>query len=644
MVTSRLPSKRSRPASACLGTQRQMGKHEAEALSDTLEKSDVHAEAEATLKMGASRFNIDSQRSRGRPASSRKRDASVESVPALPRPHCDMCGAKECLRPWLDDRCHCNSCLKIHPKECDSPRMRARRASKPSCESFYASKCLKHEFERAASRQKTVKRESPVIEENTTAAKQQDSLGAKQQASMTIKKQSTPSSMKTSTLHIPIESRGRVASSHERSKSRRDPSIESAPELPRPHCDMCGAAECLRPWLDDRCHCDACLGIEKGDCDSPRMSARRAAKPSCESFYASKCLKHTFEVSTPTKSHQPVKQPSNARKQYEEFTRTQTLKKQQSELKTSESLGKQQSLKKVKSEQPLAAKEAVKKQQSDIKSEQTISSLSKKESRGPSSTRGRSTSRKRDPSIEPVPDLLRPHCEMCGAAECLRPWLDDRCHCNACLGLDQGECDSPRMKTRRASMPCCESFLASKCQKHLFEKQGRTISKQPSQRQPKKLPSIEKKPTELPTVGQASPALDKQGSRIREQASVELKKQTSASSVKQSVPSHVIKQDSRGRSSSRGKSSGRCKSNPGTEPAGVLPRPHCVMCGADECLRPELDDRCHCNACLGFVDGECDSPRMKSRRASQPSCESFYASKCLKHEFKRRGETTVGDR
>lgn len=374
---------------------------------------------------------------------------------------------------------------------------------------------------------------------------------------------------KTATPNTAVESRGRVTSSDSRSRSRRDPSIESAPELPRPHCDMCGAKECLRPWLDDRCHCDACLGIEKGDCDSPRMRSRRAAKPSCESFYASKCLKHTFAVSAPLKVQQPAQQLSRAKKQYEDFARAQTLKKQHSQTQNVEALDKQQSTIKVKSEEKtgqfLAANRTIKREQDGSKIQQTIPSpyvswndpkselvsvaswyfsgqrppvspctflrRSTKEARGLSSSRGRSTSRKRDPSIESVPDLLRPHCEMCGAAECLRPWLDDRCHCNACLGLDQGECDSPRMKTRRASMPCCESFLASKCQKHLFEKKATTIPKQVSQRQPKKLPSMDKEPAEIPTSEQAPRALDKQRSRTRQQPSAELKEQSSASTV-----------------------------------------------------------------------------------------------------------------
>ncbi|KAL8425083.1 hypothetical protein Efla_001472 [Eimeria flavescens] len=55
------------------------------------------------------------------------------------------------------------------------------------------------------------------------------------------------------------------------------------PEVPRPHCDKCGCGEALRPGLDCRCHCPQCLAGKKR-CSSPRMSLRRKEGETCETF------------------------------------------------------------------------------------------------------------------------------------------------------------------------------------------------------------------------------------------------------------------------------------------------------------------------------------------------------------------------
>ncbi|PFH35150.1 hypothetical protein BESB_060370 [Besnoitia besnoiti] len=312
--------------------------------------------------------------------------------------------------------------------------------------------------------------------------------------------------------------------------SKRDPGMESLPELPRPHCEMCGAAECLRPWLDDRCHCKACLGLQKGECESPRMKARRASQPSCESFYASKCMKHQFETRAQTmKSRQPttkdmlMKHFSKRSRTFEEAAKgdkplatikthaSQTTVKRQESEKITPPEG-QNAAGRVDGERRAYSCESMTPSvrlnlwitltpQTRLHEGRTVGSpslmLDRKQlslqlpsaamrSRG--SSRGRSSSRRRDAGVDSTPALPRPHCEMCGAAECLRPWLDDRCHCDACLGLEKRECSSPRMRARKASNPTCESFYASKCQRHEFEMQTPVKSRLPTTRVPEKQP------------------------------------------------------------------------------------------------------------------------------------------------------------
>ncbi|PFH35151.1 hypothetical protein BESB_060380 [Besnoitia besnoiti] len=233
---------------------------------------------------------------------------------------------------------------------------------------------------------------------------------------------------------------------------------------------MCGAAECLRPWLDDRCHCDACLGLEKRECSSPRMRARKASNPTCESFYASKCLKQQFHRAEATAA-EPLEKSRNALSragtQKTDLLLTSSLTKISTGegLDSAATLGKQD-LKTLETHQGTA----------DLKKQQSAQSLRREKTETESDVEASARSRSNRRSQKPVELLFRPHCKTCGVDECLRPELDDRCHCHACVGLRDGECDSPRMKTRRASQPSCEGFYASKCLQHEATKKSRTKS------------------------------------------------------------------------------------------------------------------------------------------------------------------------
>ncbi|KEP67559.1 UNVERIFIED_CONTAM: hypothetical protein HHA_449350 [Hammondia hammondi] len=90
-------------------------------------------------------------------------------------------------------------------------------------------------------------------------------------------------------------SKTKSTSSTTRSKSAQALERENTTELPSSPCDMCGAAECLRPWLDDQCHCDACLfGSEKSGRTMPSM---RNSGSRSEMSFTPKCMKEKFQKS-----------------------------------------------------------------------------------------------------------------------------------------------------------------------------------------------------------------------------------------------------------------------------------------------------------------------------------------------------------
>ncbi|KEP67558.1 UNVERIFIED_CONTAM: hypothetical protein HHA_226245 [Hammondia hammondi] len=206
--------------------------------------------------------------------------------------------------------------------------MRARRSSNPSCESFFASKCLKEKFESEpvrslATKQRTLSRGGsrgfktlPSVEKTIgEEAELSATLGPRKPSSKQLEKQHTTlqemQRQRSASRVNPVakvESKGDVSTGTGQLPRTRTSTVRRTPELLlRPHCEMCGANECLRPTLDERCHCAACIGLKDGECESPRMKARIANKPSCETFYASKFLKHP---ASSTKSKLPARRNS----------------------------------------------------------------------------------------------------------------------------------------------------------------------------------------------------------------------------------------------------------------------------------------------------------------------------------------------
>ncbi|KAL8433635.1 hypothetical protein Efla_005274 [Eimeria flavescens] len=273
------------------------------------------------------------------------------------------------------------------------------------------------------------------------------------------------------------------------------------------------------------------------------------------------------------------------------------------------------------------------------------------------------------------PEVLRPHCEACGAGEALRPGLDCRCHCPQCSS-GKPRCSSPRMALRREEQETCDSFrtklamtrsrtaarrmqplfsetvvkqeLAAKAEAKRNASSERILKRKPT-------PGIRERTNETNSNADAIVKLGKKGNKLEaahqpsgeKEASSVCSEKLSCTQAPSDEPSPIkIKKVKKGAISGQ---KSRDKTTQGNTLQQITPlpsvckrgrnaairqdassscltedylatkyrRPHCPMCSQLGCLR-NLEMICYCDPCQERRGEGCSSPRMADFRKSHP--------------------------